>query len=114
MLPEKLLPDSAIELATSTPMYDGTLPAGSELFPVDVAQAPPQAGGFDPSALAKPLKEGRIAPPERLFRSVDEWLHQVRLVEGVAAATVWLPSTNPPRAVRANTAACCAESDDGR
>ena len=103
-----MLPDLPTELATITPMYDGTPPTGGGLLPVAVVKLEPHtfAGLVDGSVetlSAKPLNDVGTGPPLTLFASDQSLLHQVSVESGVADATVWLPSANAPRAGNANT-----------
>src|SRR3954453_21710620 len=85
-LPETVLPDWVTELATTTPMYEGTLSGGWPLLPVRVVKLVPQTpGGLIAGSVvtfaAKPLNEAGAVPPERLLRLDHEWLPQVTVPE---------------------------------
>src|SRR2546421_2270984 len=109
MLPQVpliVLPDCETELATTTPMYEGTVSGGFPLFPGRAVNAVPHSSGglIDGSVTpeAKPLNEAGAWPPERLFRLDHEWLHQVTVFEP-APATVASPRVNAPRLGKAKT-----------
>lgn len=97
MLPEIVLPDFVMLLATSVPMYAGMPETGGGLLPGPVVQVPPQAGGVAAGEPAKPLKDGSTGPPVRLFKLDQSDDHQVTVVAAVAAATVASPRTKTPR-----------------
>src|SRR5919108_2466741 len=105
MSPEMALPLFVTLLETITPRYDGTSSTGDELFPGRDAQLPPHVGVSGLGEPAKPLNELGPGPPLKLLSDDHEWLHQVSVVVGAAAATVWSPRTNEPRDVKPNTIA---------
>src|SRR3954447_15691526 len=96
-LPEIELPAFDTELATSTPMYDGTAPTGGVLFPGRVVHGPPHAAGGvlvgSATAPAKPLNAFGAPPAPSAFSDDHGAAHQVNDVAGVAPATVRSPST---------------------
>ncbi len=112
-------PDLLTELATSTPMYEGTSVVGGGLFPGPVLNFVPQTAtgvvvGSVVTAPANPLKESGAIPPVRLFRLHHESLHQDTFVVALAPATVVSPSTKAPRDGKAKTTAVLPVSDEGK
>src|ERR1051326_4152291 len=102
MLPQVpliVLPDWVTLLATSTPMYSGTVSGGLPLLPGRAVKLVPQSSGGlicgRVTVEAKPWNEAGAWPPERLFRLDHEWLHHVTVPEP-AFATVWSPRANAP------------------
>ena len=71
VFPEIVLPDLVLVPATRTPMNDGIVAGGDELFPGDDDHGPPHgAGGVLVGRLtvpANPLKDAGAPPPDRLF-----------------------------------------------
>jgi len=67
MFPVVSSPDLDAELATITPMYDGSCSGGFELLPGSADQVPPQVGRVVLKVLAKPLKSAGAGPPLREF-----------------------------------------------
>src|ERR1051325_7694918 len=119
MLPQVpliVLPDWVTLLATSTPMYSGTVSGGFPLLPGRAVKlVPHSSGGLICGRLtpdAKPLNEDGAWPPERLFRLDHEWLHQVTVLEPAPPA-VTSPRVNAPRLGKAKTTTSSL-SDDGR
>src|SRR5690242_2130536 len=106
-VPLTVLPDCVTLLATSTPMYSGTLLGGLPLLPVRVVKLVPHSSGGlicgSVTSAAKPLNEAGAWPPERRFRLDHEWLHQVTVVPDPAPPTVWSPRAKAPRLGKANT-----------
>src|SRR3954449_12357479 len=107
--PAIALPLFVIELDTTTPMYEGTVPGGGGLLPVAVVQALPHPDGgvvvgrvIVPS---KPLYADGAAPPVRTFRLGHVSAHHVTVVALPAAAAVVFPSVNAPRLGKAKTIA---------
>jgi len=100
VLPEIVEPDWLIELATITPMNDGSGPGGGgALLPDDVVQSVPHvAVGGD---FAKPLKEAGAAAPLRLF-SFHHWAPQ-KVTEVPMAASLSPMTKLPPPATTQKT-----------
>src|SRR4026208_1208635 len=97
MFPAIVFPDFVIELETSVPMWAGRPETGGGLFPGPVFQLPPHTGGVRVIVPAKPLKDESTGPPVRLVRLDPLDDTQVTVGDGVAFATVRLPSTKAPR-----------------
>src|SRR5690348_6524449 len=106
--PAMLLPLFATELATTTPMYDGTPLVGGGLLPPDVVHALPQvvAGLVVGSVIVptKPLYDDGAGPPVRTFRLGHVSAHHVTVLVPAVAAVVF-PSVKTPRLGKAKTIA---------
>ena len=97
--PEIFGPDFVTFVATSTPMYAGTVAGGFELFPGPVVQVMPHLGDSAESVAAKPLKLAGADPPLR-WLSVDHCALQKVTLAPVCA--LWSPTTKAPLARNAN------------
>src|SRR5579872_6139086 len=90
--PEMVEPDFVIELATITPMYEGSGPPGGDaLLLGPVVQLVPHTGGTALSS--NPLNDDGVGPPLRVL-SFDHWAPQN--VTAVPLALLPSPITKPP------------------
>ena len=108
VLPEIVDPDCATPLATRTPINEGTVLGGFELFPGPVIQVVPHPGGSALRVFANPLNAFGAAPPLSALSVLQSELQKV-----TAPAALWSPMTKEPLARKANRMVL-ALSEDGR
>ena len=112
MFPEIELPDFTTDEVMSVPMYAGSEATGDESLPGPVVHVPPQTGGVELGAAAKPLNDAGAPPPVSVLR-LDHCEPQKVTFDEPACAAEASPSTNAPREGKANTIAVAA-AEDGR